>query len=79
MTLVDARYAEGWPTHFTTNFSVQQIREMLSGRGAAADVMVADRIIGRIIGTEAEPRAEVFQFKRRKAPAAKGRKPAAVC
>jgi DNA replication protein DnaC len=79
MTLVDARYAEGWPTHFTTNFSVQQIREMLSGRGAAADVMVADRIIGRIIGTEAEPRAEVFQFKRRSKPAAKGRKAAAVC
>jgi DNA replication protein DnaC len=79
MTLVDARYAEGWPTHFTTNFSVQQIRDMLLGKGDPADAIVADRIIGRIIGTEAEPRAEVFQFKRRSKPAAKGRKAAAVC
>jgi DNA replication protein DnaC len=66
MTLVDARYIEGWPTHFTTNFSLRQIREMLSGQGGDTDVMVADRIIGRIIGTEAEPRAEVFEFKRRR-------------
>jgi DNA replication protein DnaC len=79
MALVDARYQKGFETHFTTNFTLAQIREMLSGRGAAADVMLADRILGRIIGTEAEPRAEVFQFKRRKAPAAKGRKDAAVC
>ena len=79
MALVDARYQKGFETHFTTNFSLAQIREMLSGRGAAADVMLADRILGRIIGTEAEPRAEVFQFKRRKSVAAKGRKAAAVC
>ena len=80
MALIDARYQKGNETHFTTNFNLQQIREMLSGRGAAADVMLADRILGRIIGTEAEPRAEVFQFKRHKrAAAAKGGKPAPVC
>jgi hypothetical protein len=49
------------------------------GKGDPADAIVADRIIGRIIGTEAEPRAEVFQFKRRSKPATKGRKAAAVC
>jgi DNA replication protein DnaC len=80
MALIDARYQKGNETHFTTNFNLQQIREMLSGRGAAADVMLADRILGRIIGTEAEPRAEVFQFKRHKrAAAAKGGKAAPVC
>ena len=80
MALIDARYQKGNETHFTTNFNLQQIREMLSGRGAAADVMLADRILGRIIGTEAEPRAEVFQFKRHKrAATAKGGKPAPVC
>lgn len=79
MALVDARYQKGFETHFTTNFSLAQIREMLSGRGAAADVMLADRILGRIIGTEAEPRAEVFQFKRRNTQAAKGRRAEAVC
>lgn len=71
MALIDARYQKGFETHFTTNFSLAQIREMLSGRGAAADVMLADRILGRIIGTEAEPRAEVFHFKRRKGPVQK--------
>ena len=80
MALIDARYQKGNETHFTTNFNLQQIREMLSGRGAAADVMLADRILGRIIGTEAEPRAEVFQFKRHKrAATAKGGKAAPVC
>jgi DNA replication protein DnaC len=80
MALIDARYQKGNETHFTTNFNLQQIREMLSGRGGAADLMLADRILGRIIGTEAEPRAEVFQFKRHKrAAAAKGGKAAAVC
>lgn len=80
MALIDARYQKGNETHFTTNFNLQQIREMLSGRGAAADVMLADRILGRIIGTEAEPRAEVFQFKRHKrAAATKGGKAAPVC
>jgi DNA replication protein DnaC len=80
MALIDARYQKGNETHFTTNFNLQQIREMLSGRGGAADLMLADRILGRIIGTEAEPRAEVFQFKRHKrAAAAKVGKAAAVC
>jgi len=80
MALIDARYQKGNETHFTTNFNLQQIREMLSGRGAATDLMLADRILGRIIGTEAEPRAEVFQFKRHKrAATAKGGKAAPVC
>lgn len=80
MALIDARYQKGNETHFTTNFNLQQIREMLSGRGAAADLMLADRILGRIVGTEAEPRAEVFQFKRHKrAATAKGGKAAPVC
>lgn len=74
MALIDARYQPGNPTHFTTNFTLQQIREMLSGKGSSADVMLADRILGRIIGTEAEPRAEVFEFKRRNRSAAKGRR-----
>jgi DNA replication protein DnaC len=77
MALIDARYAPGLPTHFTTNFSVEEMRQILSGKHG--NKMLADRLLGRIIGTEAEPRAEVFQFKRRSRPAAKGRKPAAVC
>jgi DNA replication protein DnaC len=73
-SLMDARYQDSLATFFTTNHGVADIRKMLSkGTGRSDDAsasdrtVFADRIIRRMIGTNAEPRAVFFKFNGRKA------------
>ena len=77
--LMDARYKAKGYTIFTTNHGLKEIRSMLSGSGGKDDTTMADRILRRMIGTANDPRATFFEFKRRKAPAAKRGKAAPVC
>lgn len=77
--LMDARYKAQGYTIFTTNHGLREIRSMLSGSGGKDDTTMADRILRRMVGTANDPRATFFEFKRRKAPAAKGRREKAVC
>lgn len=72
--LMDARYKAKGYTIFTTNHGLKEIRSMLSGSGGKDDTTMADRILRRMVGTANDPRATFFEFKRRKAPAAKGRR-----
>jgi len=78
-TLMHARYKENLTTYFTTNYDRAGIEKMLAVNSTAAEREIAGRIIRRMIGTAAEPRAHLIAFKRRKAPAAKGGKAAPVC
>lgn len=65
-TLMDVRYKTGGQTMFTTNHGVAEIRGMLSGSGSKDDMTLADRILRRMVGTKADPRASFFHFKRRR-------------
>ena len=78
-TLINARYAENLVTYFSTNYGRDGIEEMLAPSGDPEAIKIAKAIIRRMIGTPAEPRANLVEFKNRKAPAAKGRREKAVC
>jgi hypothetical protein len=71
--LMDERYQNNRATFFTTNHGVMEIRRMLSrGTGRPDDAsqadrgIVADRIIRRMVGTSASPKAMFFKFNPRK-------------
>jgi DNA replication protein DnaC len=79
-TLMQARYATRLVSYFSTNYGRDGIKKMLASSGDPQDIEVAEAIIRRMIGTKAEPRAHLIQFKRHKrAAAAKGGKAAPVC
>ena len=79
-TLMQARYAARLVTYFSTNYGRDGINKMLASSDDPQDIEVAKAIIRRMIGTTAEPRAHLVEFKRhRRAAAAKCGKPAPVC
>ena len=79
-TLMQARYAARLVTYFSTNYGRDGINKMLASSDDPQDIEVAKAIIRRMIGTTAEPRAHLVEFKRhRRAAAAKGGKAAPVC
>ena len=63
--LMQARYKNNLTTYFTTNYDRAGIEKMLAVDGTKAEKEIAGRIIRRMIGTAAEPRAHLIQFKRR--------------
>jgi hypothetical protein len=79
-TLMQTRYATRLVSYFSTNYGRDGIKKMLASSGDPQDIEVAEAIIRRMIGTKAEPRAHLIQFKRHKrAAATKGGKAAPVC
>jgi DNA replication protein DnaC len=64
--LMQARYKHNLTTYFTTNYDREGIEKMLTVEGTKAEAETAGRIIRRMIGTPAEPRAHLIRFKRRK-------------
>jgi hypothetical protein len=69
--LMQARYKHNLTTYFTTNYDREGIEKMLTVEGTKAEVETAGRIIRRMIGTPAEPRAHLIRFKRRRKAAKK--------
>lgn len=71
-SLMDQRHGQNRITAFTTNHGLKDIRRMLSASNSADDTVQADRILRRMIGTAADPRALTFKFtarQQRKTPA----------
>jgi len=77
--LLNERYKNNSVTFFSTNYNRSGLLRVFMPEGDAADQEIAERIVRRMIGTPAEPRANLIEFKRRKAPSAKGRREKAVC
>jgi DNA replication protein DnaC len=77
--LMQARYVDNLATYFSTNYGRDGIERMLAPSGDPEEVKVAKAIIRRMIGTPAEPRAHLVEFKSHQRPKAKSRKAAAVC
>lgn len=61
-SLIDARYREGRPTYLSSNFSPTQLKRLFTTTSDNRDEAV--RILGRIFGTQNEPLAKIFNFKR---------------
>ena len=60
--LIDERHRHHRATLFTTNYSTAQLKRLFGKTGESKDDAV--RILRRIIGTQAEPLARFFHFKR---------------
>lgn len=60
--LIDERHRHDRATLFTTNYSTAQLKRLFGKTGESKDDAV--RILRRIIGTQAEPLARFFHFKR---------------
>ena len=78
--LLNTRYTNNRVTFFSTNYNRSGLLRVFAPEGDAADHEIAERIVRRMIGTPAEPRANLIEFKRHKrAATAKGGKAAPVC
>jgi DNA replication protein DnaC len=77
--LMQARYVDNLATYFSTNYGRDGIERMLAPSGDPEEIKVAKAIIRRMIGTPAEPRAHLVEFKSHQRPTAKRRKAGSVC